>query len=59
MDFEVWIKAGFDKISGQLVTDSAAAAEAAKGGMDGFKGAFGKMASNCKACHEKYRVKKN
>ncbi|MGI9483194.1 MAG: c-type cytochrome [Hyphomicrobiales bacterium] len=51
--------AGFNKISAQFAADTAAAADAAKGGMDSFKGAFGKMAGNCKACHEKYRVKKN
>ena len=50
---------GFSKSLAQLATDSATATEAAKGGMDTFKGAFFAMAKNCKACHEKFRIKKN
>ena len=51
--------AGFAAASDAFATASAAAAEAAKGGADSFKGAFGAVAKNCKACHEKFRIKKN
>ena len=35
------------------------ATEAAKGGLDTFKNAFFTMEKKYKACHEKFRVKKN
>ncbi|MEM7426310.1 MAG: cytochrome c [Pseudomonadota bacterium] len=51
--------AGFAAASDAFADASGKAAEAAKGGADSFKGAFGAVAKNCKACHEKFRVKKN
>jgi cytochrome c556 len=52
-------KAGFEKIAIDLQNAALAALPAASESLDGLKGAFGQVASNCKACHETYRVKKN
>ncbi len=59
---KVWSdRAGFDKILAQLKTDSAAAIAVAQKGEAGeteFGAAFGKMAGNCKKCHQSYKAKK-
>ncbi len=51
--------AGFQAGLAKFAADAAKAAEAAKGGADSFKAAFGAVAKNCKACHQDFRVKKN
>ena len=38
--------------------DTQAALDAAPQDVDGFKQAFGKVAQNCKGCHEEFRVDK-
>ena len=50
--------AGFKAIGVKLAETSAAAAGAAKGGKEAFGAALGKVGANCKACHEKFRIKK-
>lgn len=56
---KIWTdKAGFDKIAAEMETAALEAIPAAKGGLDGLKGAFGEVAKNCKGCHESYRVEK-
>ena len=50
---------GFAKASSKFASDAAGAIEAAGGGLDSLKGAFGPVVGNCKGCHEAYRVKKN
>lgn len=53
---EVWDdKANFDSKAGDAKEATAKAAEAASGGLDSFKTAFGAVGQSCKACHEKYR----
>ncbi len=47
--------AGFGKAAAAFQAD-AAAAVAASGSLETFKPAFGKLASNCKACHTEFRV---
>ncbi len=55
----IWSNAaGFASASDKFAADAAKAAEAAKGGADAFKTAFGVVASNCKACHKDFRIKK-
>ena len=49
---------GFQAAAKKFADDTMAAVEAAKQGEDAFKAAFGAVASNCKGCHEKFRVKK-
>ena len=57
---KIWqAKAEFDAISAKLASTAEAAGNAADGGLDAFKPAFGAMAANCKACHQDYRVQKN
>lgn len=51
--------AGFKAVGAKLAETSLAAANAAKDGKDAFTKAFGPVGANCKACHEKYRIKKN
>lgn len=56
---DIWSDmADFKQRLDELEKDAAAAAEAAKGGLDQFKVAFGAVAENCRGCHERYRVKK-
>ncbi len=59
---KVWSDhAGFLKILESLKADSAAALVVAQKGEDGeadFGAAFGKMAGNCKNCHQSYKIKK-
>lgn len=51
--------AGFAAAVAKFEADTAAAIAAAPADLDAFKGTFGKVAANCKSCHEAYRVKKN
>jgi len=51
-------RAGFNAAAAKFATDTGAAATAATKGEGEFKAAFGMVASNCKGCHEKYRIKK-
>lgn len=50
--------AGFEAAAAKFAADTQAAIDAAPADADSFKPVFGKVASNCKACHEKFRVKK-
>lgn len=50
--------AGFKAKLAKFQSDTANAVEAAKGGADSFKVAFGTVTKNCKGCHQEYRVKK-
>jgi cytochrome c556 len=55
----IWEKMGdFEAAAAKFAADTAAAAEAAKGGLDSFKAAFGQAAGNCKGCHDDFRIKK-
>ena len=57
---KIWeAKSDFDAIAAKMASAAEAAGAAADGGLDAFKPAFGAMASNCKACHEDYRIQKN
>jgi cytochrome c556 len=49
-------KADFEAHAAKLAKDATAAAAAADQGADAFKIAFGTVASNCKACHQSYRL---
>lgn len=49
---------GFNAAVQKFAGDTMAAVDAAKQGEDAFKAAFGAVASNCKGCHEKFRIKK-
>lgn len=49
-------KSDFEAHSASLAEDAGAAKTAAAGGLDAFKPAFGKAASNCRSCHEKFRT---
>ena len=59
---KIWTeRAGFDKILASLKADTAAAIVIAQKGEAGeaeFGGAFGKVAKNCKKCHQTYKLKK-
>ena len=46
----------FMAISASLEADAMALQEAAAGGIDAFRPAFGKMAGNCGTCHKTYRA---
>ena len=48
--------AEFEAIAATFAEDAKAAKLAAGNGLDAFKPAFGKAASNCRACHEKFRT---
>lgn len=48
----------FEDKGQKLASDAATAQKAAASGADAFKGAFGEVAKNCRACHEVYRVQK-
>lgn len=49
-------KADFEARAAKLASDAKAAATAADSGLDAFKTAFGTVASNCKGCHQAYRL---
>lgn len=54
---DIWKnKDDFVKLASSLETDATAASAAATS-LDAFKGPAGKMFGNCKACHEKYKLK--
>lgn len=56
---KIWSDAdGFKAALVKFDEDTAAAMEAKPADMDAFKAAFGKVAGNCKSCHETYRVAK-
>jgi cytochrome c556 len=56
---EIWDdKAEFESKAKDLEEATAKAAAAATGGFDSFKVAFGDVGKACKACHEKFRIKK-
>jgi cytochrome c556 len=46
----------FKALAAKLGADANAAAEAASGGLDAFKTAFGAVGQDCGACHQKYRM---
>ncbi len=48
----------FEDKGQKLASDAVTAQKAAASGADAFKGAFGEVAKNCRACHEVYRVQK-
>jgi cytochrome c556 len=50
---------GFVAASEKLAGDAAAAVAAKPADLDAFRAAFGSVAENCQACHEKYRVANN
>ncbi len=51
--------AGFRATLAKFEADTAAAIETPMPDLDSFKPVFGKVAGNCKSCHETYRIKKN
>jgi cytochrome c556 len=51
-------RAKFEAAVKKFGEDAEAAIEAAPKGLDTFKKAFGKVASNCRSCHETFRIKK-
>lgn len=52
-------KPGFIAAVAKFRDDSAAAAKAPAADLDAFRVQFGKVAENCKACHETYRISKD
>jgi cytochrome c556 len=46
----------FKALAAKLATDANAAADAAAGGLDAFKTAFGAVGGDCGACHKQYRM---
>lgn len=55
---KVWDnRAGFDEAVAKFAADTSAAMEAKPADLDAFKAVFGKVAENCKGCHDDYRVK--
>jgi len=56
---KIWSdRAGFETAVATFAADAAAGIKTAGESADAFKAAFGKVAGNCKACHDAYRVKK-
>ncbi len=51
--------AGFEKTAAKFIADTYQAKSMPVTNADEMKAAMGLVASNCKACHEAYRVKKN
>ena len=51
-------RAGFEAAVAKFIADTAAATEGGVGDEEAFKASFGKVAENCKGCHEDYRIKK-
>jgi cytochrome c556 len=51
-------KADFNARTEKLSADALAAVEPAGKDLNAMKGAFQKVAENCKGCHEQYRVQK-
>ena len=51
--------AGFETAVQKFIDDTAAAVAAKPQDKDAFMAVFGKVAGNCKACHEAYRIKKD
>ncbi|MCX5497595.1 cytochrome c [Kaistia dalseonensis] len=49
-------KADFEAHAAKLASDATAAATAAGAGADAFKAAFAVVGSNCKGCHQSYRL---
>lgn len=57
---KIWSdRAGFDAVLAKFQSDLNAAVSAAPQDQAGVQAAFGQVASNCRTCHEGYRVKKN
>ena len=50
---------GFDAAVAKLLADASAAIDAAPADASAFGAVFGAVASNCRACHEAYRISKN
>jgi cytochrome c556 len=50
---------GFKAAAAKLAADAKTAGEAAAQGVDAFKVAFNAVGSDCGACHQAYRVKKD
>ncbi|MEX3008057.1 cytochrome c [Hoeflea sp. TYP-13] len=56
---KIWSdRPGFEKAVQEFEADTDSAVKAAPKDIDEFKAAFGRVAENCKTCHETYRVKK-
>ncbi len=51
-------RAKFEAAVKKFGEDAEAAVQAAPKGLDAFKKAFGQVASNCRSCHQTFRVKK-
>jgi len=49
---------GFKSAIAKFIADSGAAKASPPASLDEFKVAFGSVTSNCKACHQKYRIKR-
>lgn len=57
---KIWSDAaGFEAAAAKFLADTAAAVAAKPADKDAFMPVFGQVASNCKGCHQDYRVKKN
>ncbi|SFI22291.1 c-type cytochrome [Albimonas pacifica] len=52
-------RAGFEAAAAKFIADSQQAKTMPATNADEMKAAMGVVASNCRACHEKYRVQKN
>lgn len=56
----IWTdRAGFEEAITKFVNDSREAVASPPADLDAFKAAFGEVTSNCKDCHEEYRVDKD
>ena len=56
---KIWSdRPGFEKATQKFDDDLAHAIAAAPQDIDAFRAQFGRVAQNCKTCHETYRVKK-